>query len=239
MTAPFDPSQTHQAVAIHAALADVSFPPVPRERSAPVRRSAYRSGLKRAFDIFVVLLAAPAVVTFVAMLALIVAFGGGNPFYSQIRVGMHGRHYRMWKLRTMVVDADARLEAYLAAHPEARSEWDRTQKLRYDPRITRFGRALRKSSFDELPQLWNVLIGDMSLVGPRPMMTNQQHLYPGEAYYGLRPGITGLWQVSARNNSDFADRAAYDHDYDRRLSFSTDLKLLLATVAVVMHGTGH
>ena len=101
------------------------------------------------------------------------------------------------------------------------------------------GRALRKSSFDELPQLWNVLIGDMSLVGPRPMMTNQQHLYPGEAYYGLRPGITGLWQVSARNNSDFADRAAYDHDYDRRLSFSTDLKLLLATVAVVMHGTGH
>ena len=140
MTAPFDPSQTHQAVAIPAALADVSFPPVPRERSAPVRRSAYRAGLKRAFDIFVVLLAAPAVVTFVAMLALIVAFGGGNPFYSQIRVGMHGRHYRMWKLRTMVVDADARLEAYLAAHPEARSEWDRTQKLRYDPRITRWPR---------------------------------------------------------------------------------------------------
>lgn len=241
MTAPFDPSQTHQAVAVTAALSDAGFASGhgPADHFATPRPTLYRLGLKRAFDVLIVLLAAPAVVTFIAILALIIILGGGKPFYSQLRVGMHGRHYRMWKLRTMVPDADARLEAYLAAHPDARAEWDRTQKLRYDPRITRFGRALRKSSFDELPQLWNVLIGDMSLVGPRPMMTNQQHLYPGAAYYGLRPGITGLWQVSARNNSDFADRAAYDHDYDRRLSFATDIRLLLATVAVVMHGTGH
>lgn len=201
--------------------------------------SPYRAFLKRVLDIVLVLLAAPFVLPVVLVIAAFVMRDGHSPFYWSERVGRHGRVFRMMKLRTMVHDAHGCLEAYLATDPEAAAEWAETQKLKRDPRITPFGRMLRKTSLDELPQLWNVLIGDMSLVGPRPMMTNQQHLYPGEAYYGLRPGITGLWQVSARNNSDFADRAAYDHDYDRRLSFSTDLKLLLATVAVVMHGTGH
>jgi lipopolysaccharide/colanic/teichoic acid biosynthesis glycosyltransferase len=145
----------------------------------------------------------------------------------------------MWKLRSMVKGADARLEAHLAADPTARREWERTQKLKSDPRITSFGCFLRKSSMDELPQLWNVLKGDMSLVGPRPMMLDQTHLYPGEAYYALRPGITGLWQVSERNASTFAERAHYDGQYEQNVTLAADLRILAATFRVVLRGTGY
>jgi lipopolysaccharide/colanic/teichoic acid biosynthesis glycosyltransferase len=144
----------------------------------------------------------------------------------------------MWKLRSMVADADARLGAYLDANPERRREWDENQKLRDDPRITPVGRIIRKTSIDELPQLWNVLRGDMSLVGPRPMMPDQQAIYPGTAYYALRPGITGFWQTSVRNESSFADRARFDASYLRDLSFATDFGVLLRTVRVVVCGTG-
>jgi lipopolysaccharide/colanic/teichoic acid biosynthesis glycosyltransferase len=144
----------------------------------------------------------------------------------------------MWKLRSMVANADQLLSVYLAENPDARIEWDHSQKLRYDPRITRVGRIIRKTSLDELPQLWNVLRGDMSLVGPRPMMVDQQELYPGTAYYALRPGITGFWQVSVRNESSFSERAHFDADYLGRMSFVTDLKVLARTVSVVLNGTG-
>ena len=194
--------------------------------------------VKRLLDIALVSLTAPVVVLVVALLALVVALEGGNPFYFQQRVGRGGRIFRMWKLRSMVVDADARFEDYLTANPEARREWDVNQKLAHDPRITKVGRILRKTSLDELPQLWNVLLGDMSLVGPRPMMPSQQALYPGQAYYRLLPGITGPWQVSKRNQSTFADRANYDQDYENTLSFATDINLLFKTVRVVLHGTG-
>jgi exopolysaccharide production protein ExoY len=199
----------------------------------------YRSIGKRSFDIFLIVLAAPVVVPVVALLALLVVLGGGRPFYLQKRVGRNGRIYTMWKLRSMVVDADARLEGHLATDPEARREWDRDQKLKSDPRITGFGRFLRKSSLDELPQLWNVLRGEMSLVGPRPMMPSQIVIYPGADYYVLAPGITGMWQVSARNESCFADRARFDSQYHQALSLGTDLRLLGATVRVVLCGTGH
>jgi lipopolysaccharide/colanic/teichoic acid biosynthesis glycosyltransferase len=144
----------------------------------------------------------------------------------------------MWKLRSMVPNADQMLEGYLAANPAARSEWDLTQKLRHDPRITKVGHIIRKSSIDELPQLWNVLKGDMSIVGPRPMMVDQQKIYPGTAYYALRPGITGFWQTSVRNESSFADRAQFDTDYLRQMSFLTDFRVMLRTVRVVVNGTG-
>ncbi len=199
----------------------------------------YRYGVKRLLDIVIVVLAAPPMLLVIGVLALVLALGGANPFYSQNRIGRNGRIFRMWKLRSMVVNADGKLEAYLAENPAARAEWDRTQKLKSDPRITRFGRILRKSSLDELPQLWNVLRGEMSLVGPRPMMVSQQALYPGEAYYRLRPGITGSWQVSKRNESSFADRAKFDLDYDRNLSLWADMKLMAATVRVVLRATGH
>ena len=175
----------------------------------------------------------------VALLALCVALDGGKPFYSQDRVGKGGRTYRIWKLRSMVHNADEVLEDHLAQDPALRAEWNSKQKLLNDPRITRLGHVLRKCSFDELPQLWNVLRGDMSLVGPRPMMVSQKPMYPGTDYYELRPGITGLWQISDRNGTTFADRARYDARYNENLSFMTDLKILFGTVRVVLHGTGH
>ena len=198
----------------------------------------YRSLVKRPLDVILVVLASPVVLPLVVLLALIVLLDGRNPFYSQQRVGREGRIFRMWKLRSMVVDADTRLQGHLDTHPEARAEWEETQKLRHDPRVTRFGRLLRKSSLDELPQLWNVLAGHMSLVGPRPMLPEQQALYPGSSYYGLRPGLTGLWQVSERNQSTFASRAMYDDCYDRSISLRTDALVIWRTIGVVLKATG-
>ena len=220
MTIQYDPSL--------AATADLPF-----------TKGLYRRRLKRGLDLLAVLLAAPVILPVVVLLALLAALDGGNPFYSQTRIGRGGKSFRMWKLRSMVVGAEAKLEAHLAADPAARAEWDRDQKLKQDPRITMAGRLLRKSSLDELPQLWNVVLGDMSLVGPRPMMPDQRVLYPGSAYYRLRPGITGPWQVSRRNESSFADRALFDRDYERDLSLGTDLRMLVATVRVVLHATGY
>ncbi len=225
----------------------MNYPKFPTELATPISRDdvdipasgPYRAVLKRTLDILIVLLAAPFVVPLVLMLAAIVSLEGGSPFYAQERVGKGRKVFRMWKLRSMVCDADARMEQYLASDPEARREWDETQKLKNDPRITRFGRVLRKCSFDELPQLWNVLVGDMSLVGPRPMMVSQQPLYPSTVYYRLRPGITGFWQVSGRNDTSFAARAVFDTAYDREVSFRTDLGILLRTVKTVLRGTGY
>ncbi|WP_112308835.1 sugar transferase [Pseudogemmobacter bohemicus] len=204
----------------------------------PGRGGIYRHVFKRALDLFAILAAVPIVLPVVLGLAILVARDGGSPFYSQMRVGKGGRSFRMWKLRSMVIDADQRLDSWLEANPEARAEWDSTQKLRNDPRITAFGHFLRRSSLDELPQLWNVFIGDMSLVGPRPMMLNQRDLYPGTAYYALRPGVTGYWQTAGRNRTTFEARAEYDAVYEERLSLATDLGIMARTVAVVLRGTG-
>lgn len=186
-----------------------------------------------------VLLGAPIVVPVVLVLVLLVWLDGGRPFYSQLRVGLNGKQYRMWKLRSMVVDADERLAAYLASNDAARQEWDTTQKLRDDPRVTRIGRFIRRVSLDELPQLWNVLKGEMSLIGPRPMMPCQEGMYHCDAYYRVRPGITGFWQTEGRNDTSFADRAWYDERYERDLSFVTDTLILLRTLVVVVRATGH
>ena len=208
--------------------------------TGPVQlRGFYPTHLKRFFDVAVVLIAAPFVLPLVALLAFLVAMDGGPAFYSQPRVGRNGKTFRCWKLRSMVVDADTALAAYLDANPAARAEWDETQKLKADPRITRIGHLLRKTSLDELPQLWNVFVGEMSLVGPRPMMPDQAPLYPGQAYYQLRPGITGFWQISDRNNSAFAARAVHDTAYANRLSLMTDIAVLFSTVGVVFKATGH
>ncbi|NOD49777.1 sugar transferase [Ruegeria sp. HKCCD5849] len=198
----------------------------------------YRGVGKRIFDIAFTLLAAPFVIPMIALLAVFLAFQGVTPFYWQERVGKNGKIFKMLKIRTMVHDADAVLQKYLDANPEAREEWNRNQKLRDDPRIIKFGTFLRKTSMDELPQFWNVLVGEMSMIGPRPMMVNQQELYPGELYYLMLPGITGQWQVSKRNNSSFAERAQHDTEYWKGMSFSSDLSILVQTVAVVLRGTG-
>ena len=208
-------------------------------QALPPRRGLYRHAFKRVLDISIILLAAPVVVPVVAALAVVVARDGGKPFYSQMRVGRGGRRFRMWKLRSMVSDADERMEDYLAANPEARVEWDTTQKLKHDPRITAVGKVLRQTSLDELPQLWNVLMGEMSLVGPRPIMLSQQVIYPGVAYYLLRPGCTGFWQTAGRNRTTFEARAEYDTAYEDALSLKTDVKILFDTIGVMLRGTGY
>ncbi len=199
----------------------------------------YRSYLKRGFDVLFVLAIALPVLLITGVLALLVATDGKSPFYVQQRVGRNGRIFRMWKLRSMISNADQKLAAYLAQNPDAKREWEVSQKLKHDPRITPIGRLIRKTSMDELPQLWNILVGDMSLVGPRPMLCEQRALYPGTAYYSMRPGLSGYWQTSERNDSSFADRAVHDARYFVDLSLYTDLVVLFRTVFVVLRCTGH
>lgn len=201
--------------------------------------AAYRHSFKRAVDIVFVLMAVVPTVALLLPLMAIIALDGRSPIYVQKRLGRGGRVFHMFKLRSMVAGADEVLESYLERNPKARAEWDRTQKLKADPRITAFGKFIRMSSLDELPQLFNVLLGDMSLVGPRPMMVEQKDLYPGAAYYEMRPGITGFWQVSERNETSFSERALYDTAYFRQMSLVTDMRVILATLRVVMRGTGY
>lgn len=202
------------------------------------RHSLYRDVFKRAFDIVFVLMSAIFVLPVVLILAFVVMLDGASPFYVQQRVGLGGRSFPMLKLRSMVKDADRKLAEYLASNPEAAAEWETTQKLRHDPRITLVGHVIRRASLDELPQFWNVLLGQMSVVGPRPMMLSQRDLYPGQAYYALRPGVTGLWQVGDRNNTSFASRAQFDADYYRVVGLLSDVSIILRTVKVMLRGTG-
>lgn len=203
------------------------------------RRGFYRKGPKRVFETVLILLALPIVLPVMAAMMLAVMRDGASPFYTQTRIGQDGRRFKMWKMRTMVPNAEAEMARYLAANPAARAEWDRTQKLKDDPRVTRVGRLLRRTSLDELPQLWNVLGGSMALVGPRPMMESQETLYAGSSYYNLRPGITGFWQVSDRNESEFAGRVKHDDAYDAEVSFGTDVQVLVRTMGVVLRCTGY
>jgi len=214
----------------------------------PARRPAARGQVtgfyaltaKRALDVVVSLAMIVAALPVMILLALALWLESGNPFYSQPRLGRNGRVFRMFKLRTMVRGADALLARCLAADPALNAEWQRSQKLKNDPRITGLGRLVRMTSMDELPQLFNVLRGDMSLVGPRPMLPDQLPLYlHPDAYLALRPGLSGLWQVTARNDKDFDTRAILDRRYARRLSFWLDLRILLATLRAVFRGTGY
>jgi len=193
---------------------------------------------KRVLDLLIFAVVAPIALVLIAGAAFLTAFDGHSPFFWPKRVGRGGRVFWLVKVRTMVPDAAARLDAHLRDNPEAQRERDYKQKLDNDPRITRLGRFLRKSSLDELPQLWNVAKGDMSIIGPRPMMEDQRRLYPGNAYFALRPGITGNWQVSDRNNTGFADRAAYDDAYAQSISLRADLNILVRTAGVVLRCTG-
>lgn len=214
----------------------VSLPETP---TRTYRILTYKSHFKRVFDVLFVVAAAPIAAPLVALFALFAALDGASPFYRQRRIGRNGYAFNMLKIRSMVPNAHDRLAHHLAGNPAARAEWDSTQKLKNDPRITLFGKILRKSSLDELPQLWNVLRGDMSIVGPRPIMPEQIHLYPGTEYYAMRPGLTGLWQVSDRNETTFAERAMYDTAYYQSLSLKSDLSILARTVGVVLRCTGY
>jgi lipopolysaccharide/colanic/teichoic acid biosynthesis glycosyltransferase len=195
----------------------------------------------RALDILI----ASAVLLFMAPLMVAVAVAikiqdGGPVLFGHGRIGFEGRSFRCWKFRSMVVDAEDRLSALLARDPEARREWEADHKLRSDPRVTLLGRFLRVTSLDEFPQLFNVLAGEMSLVGPRPIVTAEVARYGRwfPRYCSVRPGVTGVWQVSGRNDVGYRRRVAMDVLYARTRSLPLYLGVLLATVPAVLKRSG-
>lgn len=164
----------------------------------------------------------------------------GPVFFRQQRVGLGGKTFGCWKFRSMVVDAEARLAAILASDPEAEREWAETQKLTNDPRVTRLGNFLRRSSLDELPQIFNVLMGEMSIVGPRPIVENEAARYGQHfaLYCLVRPGITGLWQISGRSDVQYFERVLLDVRYVSSRSTLRDLRIILLTVPSVLAARG-
>ena len=203
--------------------------------------SSDHAQFKRLVDIVVAGVALLFVAPLILGIALLIRMqDGSRAFYSQKRYGLNGETFNCFKLRSMVPDAREQLESLLASDPAARAEWDETQKLTNDPRITALGNFIRKTSIDELPQLYNVLRGDMSLVGPRPIVESEIVRY-GEsfrAYCSVRPGITGLWQVSGRSDTTYPQRVATDVEYVRTRSFWGDIKIMLMTVPAVLISKG-
>ena len=193
--------------------------------------------IKRVFDVTIasttLILMAP---TMILIALAIMITTGGPVFFVQQRVGFNRRLFGCLKFRTMVVDAGDRLAAYLAENPEAAQAWRETQKLQNDPRVTWLGRVLRKSSLDELPQLFNVLRGDMSCIGPRPVPQDELMRYGDHDtdYAKAKPGLTGMWQVNGRSKTSYAHRVKCDRYYVRRWSVALDFRILLKTVPAVM-----
>jgi len=200
--------------------------------------------LKRVFDVlaaaFGLLLLVTVLAPVVALLLVAIRRDGGPAFYRQRRVGKNGVAFGCWKLRSMVVNADEALAQHLEANPEARREWEASQKLKDDPRVTPVGQFIRATSIDELPQLWNVLKGDMSMVGPRPIPFDGREGYGHFLSYYLnhKPGITGLWQISGRSDTTYERRVDLDVWYSRNWSFWLDLVILARTLPTVLKGSG-
>jgi exopolysaccharide production protein ExoY len=196
---------------------------------------------KRLFDIVFSLLAivffAPILLGIAALLKL---REGGTVFFAHERVGMGGRRFRCLKFRTMVPDAEERLAEILASDPLARAEWEASRKLTDDPRISCLGSFLRRTSLDELPQFINVLKGEMSVVGPRPIVAEEMVRYREHIvdYLAVRPGVTGLWQVSGRSDTTFDERVALDSRYVRSVSLMQDLRIVCRTVGVLLNQRG-
>ena len=197
--------------------------------------------MKRALDLLLVALALPVLLpTFLVIAAIVRLSSEGPIFFSHRRIRKHGKFFSMWKFRTMCVNSAEVLENYLTAHPEARAEWVQSHKLKRDPRVTPFGFFLRKTSLDELPQLWNVLRGTMSLVGPRPIVAAEVEKY-GEFfadYTKVKPGVTGLWQISGRSKVSYDERVQLDVRYVREWTLLGDVRILLKTLTSVVNQDG-
>lgn len=200
----------------------------------------YRAGIKRTLDLCFVVMMLPVVLPVIVLLALLVMHDGKAPFFGHTRIGRDGRAFKCWKVRSMVPDAAERLRAHLDSDPAARAEWDANFKLDNDPRITRLGQFLRRSSLDELPQLLNILTGEMSVVGPRPVTAAELDRYGAHVsdYTEMRPGLTGLWQVSGRNDIGYEERVQMDVDYVRRCNLLLDVSIILRTALAVAGRTG-
>lgn len=207
-----------------------------------------QSAAKRLMDVVISGAALLVLAPLLLLLSLLVRMDGGPALFAQARIARGGRPFQVLKFRTMHVDAESKLAQILSTDAEAREEWQRHQKLALDPRITPVGRFLRATSLDELPQLINVLRGDMSLVGPRPIVAGNHRNHAGDAAYArsedfryysrFRPGITGLWQVSGRNSTDYSERVRLDRWYARNWSLWLDVVILFRTVSALVNRTG-
>ena len=239
-------SRVAEASASKAALGDFveagasSYASARSEGSVPTSLLGYRT-IKRVMDLLVVVGGLPVLLPALLIVAAVVKFTSPGPvFFSHRRICRDGAFFSMWKFRTMCVNSSEVLEQYLTRHPEARTEWTKTHKLRTDPRITSVGRFLRRYSLDELPQAWNVVLGQMSMVGPRPIVAAEVEKYGRffELYCRVKPGVTGLWQVSGRSKLTYEERVALDCDYVERRSLLRDVGILLATFRSVVNREG-
>lgn len=196
---------------------------------------------KRYFDILFCVTAIPLILPIIIVIAFLVLLSGNTKvLYAHQRIGFCGRPFSCWKFRTMSTNGDEILQKYLSEFPEERATWLSIRKLRNDPRVTVLGRFLRKSSLDELPQIFNVLTGEMSVVGPRPIVYDELKMYGSSKghYLRNRPGITGMWQVSGRSDASYRTRIALDRFYTQHWTFCLDLHVIVATIPAVVFGKG-
>jgi lipopolysaccharide/colanic/teichoic acid biosynthesis glycosyltransferase len=217
------------------------FAEVRRSGSAKADHRQWQQVSKRSLDIVLAAAMLLVLLPLLVVIALIVWSDGKNPIFGHARVGRHGKPFRCLKFRSMVPNAEQALAKLLAQDPAAAELWRTTRKLQHDPRITPIGKILRSTSLDELPQLFNVLRGEMSLVGPRPVVQAELVEHYGAAafaYLSVRPGITGLWQVSGRSNTSYTERVAFDVQYVQTFSLWEDLKILTKTVPAVLWRKG-
>jgi exopolysaccharide production protein ExoY len=218
-----------------------STPVFRRYAEAPAKRYPLIStGLKRLLDLVGIVALALVFSPLIIAIVVLMSREEGPILFRHRRIGRHGRSFECLKFRTMVPNADHALRELFERQPELKAEWISNHKLRNDPRITRIGKFLRRTSLDELPQLWNVLRGDMSLVGPRPIVREELMRYGrnSQSYLSVKPGITGLWQVTGRNDTDYRRRVAIDVYYVRKQNLLLDLYILLKTTRVVLAGDG-
>jgi Undecaprenyl-phosphate galactose phosphotransferase WbaP len=197
--------------------------------------------IKRLMDIVIVILAGILLLPFLLVIALLVKLGSPGPvFYGHKRLGTNGKYFTAYKFRSMVMDSQERLQKLFESNPEIKKEWDRNHKLQNDPRVTAIGRFIRRTSLDEFPQLLNILKGEMSLVGPRPIVDEEVSKY-GEDFgwiFSVKPGLTGMWQVSGRSETDYAARVLYDTYYLQSWSVWLDIWILFMTFGAVIRGKG-
>jgi len=236
-----DPAYAGMSVEAFAAKTEpvAAFAPAADEADS-TDRAVLREVAIRMLDILGAITGLALATPVMIFLALMIRRDGGSALFNQIRVGKNGVGFQCFKLRSMASDAEARLNELLVSDHQAAAEWAEHRKLKNDPRITPLGHFIRKTSFDELPQLWNVLKGDMSLVGPRPIVPDELAMYGKDAtaYLAERPGLTGLWQVSGRSDCDYKTRVALDIEWTRSRTIASYLEIILKTVPAVLAKNG-
>jgi Undecaprenyl-phosphate galactose phosphotransferase WbaP len=204
-------------------------------------KMSWNLGIKRFIDLSIVILGGIIILPWLLLFALLIKLSSPGPvLYGHTRRGLNGKHFRAYKFRSMMVDAKEQLEIMLESNPQIREEWETNHKIKNDPRVTGIGRFLRRTSFDEFPQLINILKGEMSLVGPRPVVDEEVEKYGADynRIFSVKPGLTGLWQVSGRSDTNYAERVALDTYYLQNWSVWLDLWILYKTFGVVIRGKG-